>query len=1105
MYKKFAVLICRKPIFYSLKFLMIMKIIVFLLTVVCLQSAVAARGQQVSIQVKNAPVKQVLYSLSIQSGYDFIYDARLLKDIKPVTLNLKNVTLREALNKCFAGHPKEFLFNEDKTIVIKAVETPSSLKMNQEVVTGKVTDNNGANLEGVTIMVKGTAQGTSTDKNGAFQINVKKGDILVFRIVGYQPQEIVIANQASLNVILTEQSGNLGEVVVVAMGNQQSKRSITGAVATIQTKDLVQSPVANLSNALAGRLPGLTTVQSSGEPGNDAARLFIRGIGTYGNTGPLVVVDGLPRSSYDFNQLDANEIESVTILKDAASSALYGIQGANGVIVVTTRRGGANEKPLVSFNAQGAVQQPVRLPEMMNAYEQAQFYREMDRNTNQPERYNDNVMQIIKDGSQPYLYPNVNWFDAILKNSSLQNQYNLNVSGKEKNLRYFVSGSYIGQGTLLKNEDEFVDTYQVKPQFRRYNFRSNVDLDVTKMLHIRVDLAGRLENQVYPSSGFTTIFNELSSRSPSAQPIFNPDGSLGAGSNLETPFRANPYGMATRAGYFTSYANTMNGTLSAKHDLDFITKGLNIQTFFSFLSSNYKHTTRGQSFDSYWYTENAQKEPAYQQIGIKSFLTTSGGASIERQNYLDVRLKYDRSFNDHTVAAQLLGNRTLRLANDELPYAYQGVSGHFTYGYKSRYFAEVNLGYNGSENFPKNKRYGLFPAFSAGWIVNEEKFLKDVSWISLLKLRGSYGLVGNDKIGGARWLYISDFAPGGGFVFGVSPAGVPGYNENRVGNEYVTWERSAKQNLGLDIYLFNNNQVQFSVDVFREKRRNILTPPGNVPAYVGISNLAARNSGVVLNRGYEAELKLNKRFGDLSLFTNFQITYATNKVLQNDQPNPAYAYQDLNGYSVGYQLGYKSIGFFKDENEVNNSPKQTFSNKVVPGDIKYLDYNGDNIIDAADRVPIQIQNIPKYVGGVSLGGFYKGFDFSILLNGALGATSYVRMYPGSQLFLDRWTPENLSPRVPIANNSTNNLSVTNDAFIQKADYLKIRNAEIGYELNSSLLESLRVKSARFYVNGQNLHTWDTLWLKDRDPESSDNGAVNYPVLRIINVGVNVKF
>jgi len=975
-------------------------------------------------------------------------------------------------------------------------------------VSGTIMDQDGEPLIGVNIQIKGSNKGTSTDFDGNFTLeDIDENAVLVVSYIGYQTQEIALAGESNLEIVMESDSQLLDEVVVIGMDNRQTKRSVTGSVATIETKDLVQSPVANLSNALAGRLPGLITVQASGEPGNDAAKMFIRGIGTYGNTAPLVVIDGLPRSQDDFNQLDANEIESVSILKDAASTALYGIQGANGVIVVTTKRGGLNQKPLINFTAQQAIQQPVRLPSMMSTYQQAEFYKELDKNNNQPERYNEEVMEIIKNNSDPYLYPNVNWFDALLKNAAAQNQYNLNISGSStNNIRYFVSGSYIGQGTLLKYGDEFEKNYRMKTKFNRYNFRSNIDMDATKMLHIRIDLAGRLENQVGPGNGFSNFFNDITDRSPSAQPIFNPNGTLGAGSALNIPYRQNPYGMITQSGYYTNYTNNMYGTLSAKHDLDFITQGLSAQLYFSFENQNYRSTTRSQQFDSYWYRGvNNTGDPIYQQQGIYSRLNTSGHSSIERNNYLDLRINYNRFFGDHGVSGQILANRTLRVINDELPYAYQGVSGHFTYNYKGKYYGEVNIGYNGSENFPKKRRYGFFPAFSVGWIVSEEPFLQDVNWLNFLKLRASYGKAGNDKIGGDRWLFISDFAPGGGYAFGASPDGVPGYNENRVGNNYITWEQATKSNVGIDFSLSKQQNVQFSFDVFREKRQNILTPPGTVPDYIGIKNLAPRNTGIVLNRGFEGELKLNWHVGAVHLFSNLQLTYARNKVIQNDEPFPKFDYQDLRGHSVGTVLGYQAIGLFQDQADIDKSAKQTFSGTVLPGDIKYRDVNGDGVIDPNDRVPVQIQNVPRYVGGLSIGGSYQSFDFSLLLNGATGGSGYVSLYDGSLLWLDRWSQDNPHAKIPVAHSTLNN-QITSDFFVQKTDYLKLRNAEIGYSLPKSILKAVDIQEARIYINGQNLFMWDSLWLKDRDPESVGSVYyVNYPIQRIFNLGVNVKF
>ncbi len=1091
---------------------LIMHLTLFLTLLFTFQVSANTLAQKVDLNVNDASFRSIMVSLQQQTDYSFVAKETLLKKAKPVSIRIKSKDIVEVLPLLFEGQPFTYQVN-GKVITLKELSPirlntyiPKTDRKTQYTVQGRVTNEKGEPLSGVSVIVKGTTIGTSTAQNGTYIIEVPAtNSILVFSAIGFVSEEVAIEGRKEISVVLSVESGDLEEVVVIGMDNRQTKRSVTGAIATIHTKELKQSPVANLSNALAGRLPGLITVQQSGQPGDDGSTMYIRGIGTYGNSAPLVVIDGLPRGQADFNQLDANEIESVTILKDAASSALYGIQGANGVIVVTTKRGTSNQKPLINFTAQQAIQQPIRLPQMMDAYDQALYFKDVDMNSAVPVRYTDEVLEIIRTGSDPYQYPNVKWFDEILKDQSLQNQYNLNISGSAMaGLRYFISGSYIKQGTMLKHQDIFEDNYGVRSKFDRYNFRSNLDLDATSRLNIRIDLAGRLENRTGPGPGFSEIFSDITGRYPSSQPVFNPDGSLGAGSALEIPYHRNPYGLVTQNGYYADYTNVMYGTLAAKHKLDFITDGLDVQVYFSFENNNNKITQRLQDFDSFWFRgENNLGDPVYQQFSIASRLSTSGSSFIQRYNYLDLRVNYNKSFQDHTIRGQLLANRTLRMANDELPYAYQGVSGHFTYDFRSKYFFEFNLGYNGSENFPPNKRYGFFPAASVGWILSDEAFF-DVEPIKYLKIRGSYGVAGNDKIGGQRWLYISDFAPGGGYRFGVSPVNVPGYNENRVGNSHVTWERAIKSNLGFDLSLFKQSEIGLSFDIFQEKRNNILTPPGDVPDFVAISGLAPRNTGVVLNRGFEGEIRFQKRFSDrLSMFTNFQLTYARNKVLQNDQPTPAFDYQDLRGYEIGYTLGYKSLGFFRDYQDIADSPTQSFANMVIPGDIKYEDLNNDNVIDAFDRVPVRTQSIPRYMGGLSMGVSYSSFDASILLNGAQGRTSYVYGYPGSLLNLRRWTPENMdNALMPVASASSNN-TVLSDHYVQRADYLKIRNVELGYEFSERLLTPLKISYARLYINAQNLAVWDSLWLKDRDPESP-GGHIVYPIQRVINLGINIR-
>ncbi|MET6997485.1 TonB-dependent receptor [Chitinophaga defluvii] len=1094
------------------KIFLVMKVTAFIFFITCLHVSATSFSQKVTLSVKEASLQSIFPEITRQTGISIFYEEETIRKTTPVTLKVKDMDIRQVLLMCVKNQPISFIMDEHNITIQRAAANRLPAPMVLPVadttiqVTGTVTGEKGMVLPGATVLVKNTTQGASTSVDGKFSVKAKATDSLVIKFIGYQTQVLAIGSRRVFNISLVPAEGEgLNEVVVVGMNFRQTKRSVTGAMSTIQTKELKQSPVANLNNALAGRLPGLITVQSSGQPGEDAAAMYIRGIATYGNTAPLVVIDGLPRGQGSFSQIDPNEVESVSILKDASSSALYGIQGANGVIVVTTKRGKADQKPAIDFTAQQGVQEVIRLPQIMNTYESALYFNDYDRNNGLDPRFSEAALQVVKDGSDPYLYPDVNWFDEVLKKSAVQNQYNLNISGSSNKVRYFVSGSYIRQGSLLKHEELFKKNYGKESNFNRYNFRSNIDIQATSRLQVQVDLAGRLEQRVGPMPSFGEVFNQISNIPSFALPVFNPDGTLGAASNVEIPYWRNPYGLITQSGYYVNSTNVMYGTISAKHELDFITPGLSAQAFFSFENNNYNSTTRSQEFDAFWYKGlDIDGVPSYVKTRTATTLVTGGTNNIERSTYLDARLNYTRNWNQHAITAQVLANRTLRVYNYDLPFAYQGVSGRFTYGYKSRYFMEANLGYNGSENFPGGNRYGFFPSASVGWVASEESFLKDVSWLSYLKIRGSYGLVGNDKIGGLRWLYLSDFAPGDGYSFGINPAYKGGYNEARVGNPFVTWEHSQKANLGLEFSVLKHDVLQLTFDVFHERRTDILTDPKRVADYLGINGLAPLNSGTVVNKGLDGELRFNKRWHELSIFANLQLTYARNKVLQNDQPTPAYGYQDLRGYEVGYVLGYRAIGFFTSEDDIKNSAVQSFDNKVIPGDIKYMDVNSDGVIDAFDRVPIQIQNVPRYMGGFSAGASYKGVDISFLFNGSAGGTADYVPRDNNKILLQRWTPENQeNAKVPVAKLSPNN-SLTSDFYTFKTDYLKLRNAEIGYVIPQSFLNRIKVSYARIFINGQNLAIWDKLWIKDRDPESSGSWNTPYPLQRVYNMGINIK-
>ncbi len=990
----------------------------------------------------------------------------------------------------------------------------------KRVVRGIVLDSRNEAVIGAGVICRGTSMGVVTSIDGEFELAVEDGAVIDVTCLGYKDASFVVGKKDYYEIRLEDSSEFLDEVVVVGMNNRQTRRSITGAISTIQTKDLVQSPVANISNALAGKLPGLITVQSSGEPGADAASLYVRGLGTYGSSAPLVVIDGLPRNKSDFDMLDPNEIESITILKDASSSSLYGIQGANGVVVVTTRRGGSNEAPKISFTIQQAIQQPIRLPETMSSYQQALYNRAVDYNDGQPMRYTDEVLEIIKSGSDPYQYPNTDWFDVVLKDHSTQQQYNVNVSGSagsNNRVKYFVSGSYMNQGTLLNQNEEFEANYGVQSKYDRWNFRSNLDIQATKRWNIRIDMAGRLETRIGPSESFPYVFGIITSRLPGSQSIFNPNGTLAAGSALEIPYQNNPYGVITRSGYYNKAANAMYATLSSKYDFDFITPGLSAQLFFSYENTNNLNRIWRQTFEQFWYRglDAVTGEPVYQDYTTNGRLQASTSSYVERYTYYDLRLNYDKSFGKHTINAQILGNRTLKnIQSSEYMYAYQGVSARAAYNWAQRYFVEMNLGYNGSENFPKGRRYGLFPSFSGGWVISDEPWMNMPEWVKILKLRGSYGTVGNDQIGGDRFLFITEFGPGGGlgsifpsgYYFGTTNGGTlaaGGYNETRVGNAYVTWEKARKSNIGFDLSLFEGNVLNFTVDYFHERRDNILTEAGSVPDYVGIINIAPRNSGKVLNHGVEGELKFFKSINrNFSVFSNLQLTWAKNKVLENDQPTPEYPYQDLRGYEIGYSLGYKAIGLFESQEDIDSSPEQKFG-PVIPGDIKYLDKNGDGVIDPSDRIPIKCFSVPTLTGGLSLGFNLYGFDFSMLVSGALGGTARLWTYPSSIINLQRWTETNKNAILPVAHTTANN-NVVSDQNLMKTDYLKIRNIEIGYTFPTKILQKIRISSARIYVNAQNVAVWDKMWLKDRDPETAGSGTLPYPIQRVYNMGLRFE-
>lgn len=993
-------------------------------------------------------------------------------------------------------------------------ETAFSAGSHQEQidVVGAVSASDGTPLSGVSVTpLLYPNNKAATDIDGRYRIRTVKNDTLLFTFVGYEPLKVAVGGREQIDVVLADAETFMDEVVVVAYG-EQKKISLTGAISSVGTKELRQSPVANLSNALAGRLPGLVAFQPSGEPGNDLSQLFIRGVSTFNNAAPLVVVDGV--LGRDFAQLDPNEVESISILKDASSTAVYGVRGANGVILVTTRRGKSG-KPQISFSSELGYQSPIRLPEFLDSYNYALLYNEALENDNLPAKFSAQDLEYYRIGADPYLYANTDWFEEFLKPYTPISRANLNISGGGDKVRYFVSASALSQDGMYNFTK--LNEYDSNAKFNRYNFRSNIDIDLTKNFTVGLDLAGRVENRNYPGRDTWLIFTILN-RIPPTYPITNADGSLaGDGLNPE-----NPMGLIAYGGYRDYYGNFLQGTYRMSHKLDFITEGLSARAAFAFDGAFDYNISASRGYAVYQLREDG----GYNQFGNDTELGIGKGYAYNRTVNFEGALDYNRRFGDHLVSGLFLFNQNRRVQHDDsynIPFSYVGYVGRFTYSYQDRLFGEINIGYNGSEQFPKGSRFGFFPSLSAGWVISEEGFFdKDAGMVNFLKLRGSYGEVGNDRLGARRFLYQQTFQGAGGYRFGTGQVSYGGIAEGPLANEDITWERARKLNVGLELGLWDD-QLFLTADAFHERRDNILTTRGTVSAIVGRSggDLPPVNIGVVQNRGLDMELTYrNPASKKLNYSVSGNLTFARNKVLFMDEENREFDYQYRTGQRVGQPYGLVAIGFFESYEDIDNSPPHTFvtQESLRPGDIKYKDINNDGVIDANDEMPIGYNTgIPELMFGLSSRISYGGFDFSVLFQGASNSSVFMDNFPiwefrgggagkANEWHLERWTPETAAtatyPRLSSTDNPNNHRLST--FWMRPRNYVRLKNVELGYSFGASALKALKIQQVRFYLNANNLFTWDKA--KIVDPEAPAwAGNDNYPQQRVINGGVTLQF
>lgn len=1076
----------------------------------------------------------------------------------------RNICLVAVSCTLLAGIPLQGVAQTGRTAKVQATQS------NKITVSGTVLDKTTNDpLIGVSVVVKGVANaGTITDMDGKFTLKLPYAEApLVFSYLGYQPQEIVPGAKKELTVLLQEDTKALQEVVVVGY-TKQRKETMIGSVATITTKDLTQSPTANINNALAGRLPGLIVNQyAGGEPGVDQSELFIRGKATYGNQSAIVIVDGIER---DMSYLAPDEIETFTILKDASATAAYGIRGANGVIVITTKRGKAAEKATVNLKASIGINQPIGFPEYLGSADYATLYNEARLNDAKmtgadisslnlfSQQAIDNFRRAKGDNSDGLGY-DWDYYDFAFK-PGLQEDVSLSIRGGTDKVRYYVLANYFSQGGNYKYSN--AGEYDSQTKFTRYNFRSNIDININRYLSTRLDLGARITDRNAPGTTAGRLMT-ICATQPPYLPILveenahpqneeyiqqNPRGML-YGDNI---YRYNLLGELSRTGYLNEKNTYLNGSFAMNLDMEFLTKGLKAEVMFSYDASegrwiNRKLDTYKDGYREYpkyatfmpiegsdAYMAGGHYTGAYKTGNKYDIDQTIGNGfshnASDGRTYIQARLDYNRLFsNRHEVTAMLLANRGNRTVNNELAYHSQGITGRFAYYYNQKYLMEFNFGYNGSENFAPGKRYGFFPAGSIGWVVSEEEFMKKASWIDFLKVRASYGLVGSDNVS-SRFPYLAFYGGGSGYDFGNNfGTNVGGTSEGNLANANLTWEKARKLNVGIDFTTLNQ-RLALTIDAFYEYRFDIITDMNSdgimgYPDIVG-KDAALQNLGEVSNRGVDIELSWNDKIGkDFRYYIRPNLTFSRNRLEYKAEVARKNSWRKETGKRLYENFVYVFDHFVADQEESDRLNKIGYQpwGQLIPGDVVYKDLDRNGVIDDEDRTAMGNPRSPELMFGIPFGFQYKNFDFSVLLQGATKSSillngAAVFDFPQfeqdkigrvKKMHLDRWTPETAATaKYPALHYGThdNNKNGNSSLFLYDASYLRLKNVEIGYNVSPKLLRKFHVQQARIYVQGLNLLTFDKLGDVDIDPETkSGDGASWYPIQKVFNFGIDITF
>lgn len=1103
-----------------------------------------------SVSMSNSTLREVLKTIEKSSQFVFFYLDDAVNLERKVSIDSKNKNIEEILSELFEGTSCTYRISDRQIFISGKAPASTEQQQNKRKISGRVTDIKGEPLIGVNVTVDGDANGSITNMDGLYEIFVtKKSVVLKFTYIGFKTSEI--RTNASTNiydVTLEEQVNELEETVIVGYGTQR-KISNIGAQSSMKMEG-IKTPSASLTTTLAGRLAGVVAVQRTGEPGKDAADIWIRGISTPNTSSPLVLVDGVERS---FNDIDPEDIESLTTLKDASATAVYGVRGANGVILIKTKPGKVG-KPTVSADYYESFTRFTKMVDLADGITYMNAANEAMRNDGIATKYTEDQIRNTIAGKDPYLYPNVDWLKEIFNDWGHNRRVNVNVRGGSEKVAYYASVSYFNE-TGMTVTDKNIDTYDSKMKYSRYNFTTNLNIDVTPTTKVEIGAQGYLGEGNYPAISSADLYNAAMSISPVEYPkMFFVNGeAFVPGTSTNNNFN-NPYSQATRRGYDNLTKNQIYSNLRVTQDLDMLTKGLKLTAMYAFDVYNEIHVHQDRAESTYNFLDTSvpydmNGQPILQRIYEGSnVLSYKQETSGNKKTYLEASLNYDRTFNDdHRVSALFLFNQQSKLLypkgtlEDAIPYRMMGIAGRATYSWKDRYFAEFNIGYNGAENFSPKHRFGTFPAFGVGWVVSNEKFWQPLSKaVSFLKIRYTDGKVGNSEVSDRHFMYLDQMKENGdyGYKFGPNGTKWSGYETVNMAVDLI-WEESRKQDLGIDLKLFNDD-LSIVFDLFKERRENILLKrEHSIPSFLGYNTSAPYgNIGIIENKGFDGTIEYNKRINkDWVIALRGNVTFNKDKWIQGELPEQKYEWMNQYGHNINGVKGYVAEGLFtqaeiddmarweslSDANKaITPKPFASQFGTVKAGDIKYKDLNNDGQIDAYDQTYISRGDVPTTVYGFGFTVGWKDLSVGMMFQGVAGAErvlngSSVNPFNGGggsgNLYSnigDRWTEENpdqnaFYPRLSYGSETTSNINNFQKStwWVRNMNFLRLKTLQISYNLPKPWVNKVHLKNAAVYVMGTNLFTLSRfkLW----DPElNTDNGA-SYPNTTSYSVGINFTF